>query len=428
MNINYSQIVNNISQANNIGKTIQETFDKTEPETINALIENFATELFSKKENILKNQPEKKEDLENLEKNWKIINLKSDSKITSEFQKEISQFNQQAQKIFNLQENKNMDLEKTEIKASKEEEKDDTPAIDNLPAFITFRAKMGFPLEIDTNDPFRLFQWADSLKTMHFEYNEQMKRAGKILYWLQECFPEMCKSERFQEAFKGLTKEEAIPKHFAEDVSYPFKVNALLTENHKTLCVGTGTTGENSRAHDTETSYTINLDDMGKPHVSDNIALLTSRHYLDDASNVPHTFNEIFIEVSCGATLFLYPEFMKFMHSHLNPGGKLYVELSHNLLNSSIEGIENQDSDAWSIFLPMVNMKWPWEEQKVTFPSEIENTTYNYDAEGDETNVIVKFNGDWKKFFSSFGFENIHLSKVKPVQFGSLPIEMTKKL
>lgn len=429
-NMYLNKLVSNIFQEENLGKTIYETFQgqETNPETIDQMIQSIHKQILLAEENTIKLQPESQPDVEDLEKEWKEINITAERNITSDFQKKLTMFVQKAQKILNIQDNVEQNVEN---KPSKEEISD-TPEIDDLPSFITCRAAM-FGERLESMDPCKLWKWATYIKShpSSFFPEEPLKRmqdAAQRLLWIQQCFPEMTKTDRFQEALKGLTNEGVILKHFAEGCTSQCKVNVPLTLKHTHLCIGTGTTSENTRKHDLETSYTINLNDSGEPHVSDDIQMLTSRKYLNDENGKPHQFEEIFVEVSCNELLFLYPEFMQFMNSHLKPGGKLFLELGYALLNDSIKEAEKfSHSGNWALSIPMAK-EWPWPNENIkVIPSEIETTTYKYDSEFNEAQIIVKFNGDWKGFFSRFGFTDAHISQIDGVQLGSLPIEMTKK-
>ena len=434
MNTDFNKIITTICQKESLGKKFYETLDKDSAnyEAANSIINDFAKRILPTKETNFLLQPEKKQEFDDLQREWKLIKLTPETIINSKVQDEISNFFKKAQKTLNLQENKNQQVNlNPNVKLSKEEkEPSQYPEIDDLPPLITSRADFSDHLDIETLDPYRLWKWADYLKTHPplFSPNaaKPMQDAGKQLLWIQECFPELTKSTRFQEAFKGLTESKAVPINFTVGINDVAKIRMPLSEKHTKLCIGTGTTDENSRQHDIETSYTINLDGLGNPHVSDNIMLLPSRNYLNDADQKPHQFEEIYVEVSCKCTDFINPQFMEFMNAHLKPGGKLYLEMSFNLLNTTIDKVSEMPNLEKKGISYRFNPKYQLPENPYITSSDIDKITYK---ETDKNvSISVQFKGDWKNFFSRFAFEKVQLSNKPAVQLFSTTVEMTKKM
>jgi len=436
MNIDFNKILSNILQPENIGKKITEVLKVSHQEVDNTL-SAFREKILQKKDS--DQSLEMDSNVEDWEQIWKEIDLDSNAEITPKIQEKLQLLDQKAKIILGLNhesasaQHKQPLEEAQEISTAEEEKKEIAPPeIDNLPHFITNRALMGDKL--DTFDPFKLFKWAKYQKNnpplfKEDAYKNQMEYAGLRVLWLEQCFPKLADNERCKDARKALLENGIqIPKHFAEGCNDSFEINEPLTNAYVRLCIGTGRSGENSRKHDPETSYTINLDNFGNPHVSDNITMLSSRNYLNDSQQKPYQFDEIFVEVSCGETDYLYPEFMNFIHDHLKEGGKLYLELGSGLVNESLNVSLTEELDAWAPAYPLQNEPWPWpgEDTKIV-KGEIETVIYKYDPEYHEALTFNKFNGNWQDFFSKFGFANIELSKIGPVQMGSLPIELTKK-
>lgn len=234
-----------------------------------------------------------------------------------------------------------------------------------------------------------------------------LETASYLTHWLQNCFPE------FQIESQG---KKPLPP------TDSFEVRNPLTQNHAHLCLGCGKKEWNSRKHDPETCYTLDLSRYSDSDVVDNIILLPTRQYLNRSDGTPHQFEKIYIEVSESPVYYLSPAFMKFLHDHLKPGGYLYVEIGGIFLNESLNALP----EAFARLVPLQSDRWPYHPSlKKVFETPIDQVTCEFDLK-DGLKISSYFRGDWKKFFESCGFEKIQLSDIKKCQAYSVPVEMVK--
>lgn len=257
----------------------------------------------------------------------------------------------------------------------------------------------------------------------------RLENISRKTHWIKENFPKLINPARCEE-IQSVLKSAGISIPPDSQSPYPFQVNEPLSKNHTNLCIGVGRQHSNSRKHDLLSSYTINSQNRGNPHIDDDIGMLAQRSYLD-VDGTPHQFEKIYIEVLCEMTHFINPAFMTYLNKHLKPGGKVYLETkAYYLTQQPIpktfyeEFIKFGESHLYGT----ADSKDFNERKDENIRLETDTLSISYIGEKKEmVDLRISFNGDLKEYFNRFGFGEPRVAdEVFILQVKTVPVEWTK--